>query len=130
MAVHRASVAIVLVEGNLLRARKTAGQQLAGGHRLRVRLLSGDGKSLHRAKNFGHPLRIIGEENGNLGANDLLAGTSPNGPLLTGNRATPSFQHKLIQVLAPHELHDLLTQRKLASAKVFQLGLEETRLVV
>jgi hypothetical protein len=121
---------IVLLKGNLLRARKTAREKLAGGHRFGVRLLSRDRKSLHRAKNFSHALRVIGEENSNLGANDLLARTGANSPLLSGNRASPSLQNKLVEVLTPHELHDLLTQRKLASAKVFQLGLEDTRLVV
>jgi hypothetical protein len=121
---------ITLLQRNLLRARKTAREKLAGGHRLRVRLLSRDRKSLHRAKNLSHALRVIGEENGNLRANDLLARASPNGALLTGDRPTTALQNKLIQVLASHELHHLLAQGQLASAKVLQLSLKDAGLVV
>jgi hypothetical protein len=123
-------VVITLLQRNLLRARKTAGEKLARGHGLRIRFLSRSRKSLHRPKHLGHPLGIVGEENGNLRANDLLARASANRALLPGNRASTSLQDKLIQVLAPHELHHLLAQGKLASPKVLQLGLKDAGLIV
>jgi hypothetical protein len=50
--------------------------------------------------------------------------------LLTGNRATASLQHKLVQVLASHELHHLLAQRKLAGPELLELGLKNPRLII
>jgi hypothetical protein len=119
-----------LLKRNLLSPRETAGQQLAGGDRLSVGFLSRSGKSLHRAKDFGHALGIIGEENGDLGANDLLAGTSANCPLLTGNRATASLENKLIEILTAHELHHLLAQSELAGSKLFELSLKDSGFVI
>jgi hypothetical protein len=113
-----------------LRPREAAGEKLASGHRLCVRLLTRGGKSLHRAKNLRHALRIIGKENGNLGANHLLARASPNGPLLAGNRTTASLENKLIEILSAHELHDLLAESELAGAKVLELRLKSTGLVI
>jgi hypothetical protein len=119
-----------LLQRNLLGTRETASQKLTGGHGLCVGFLSRRRKSLHRAQNLRHALGIIGEENGDLGANDLLAGTSANCPLLTGNRAPTSLENELIEVLASHELHDLLTESQLASPELLELRLKDTRLII
>jgi hypothetical protein len=117
----------VLRKGNLLRARKTTREKLTGGHRV---LLSRLGQSLHRAKNLRHPLRVIGEKHRNLGAHHSLVGTSPNGPLLTRNRATSSLQNELVQVLSAHKLHHLCTEGLLASPKVLGLRCESPKLII
>jgi len=119
-----------LLKRNLLRAREAAGEKLTRGHGLGIRLLSRRRKSLHCPEHFGHALGVIGEENGDLGANHLLAGTSPNRPLLSGNRTPTSLKNKLIEVLASHELHDLLAQSQLPGTKLLELGLKDTRLII
>jgi hypothetical protein len=119
-----------LLKGNLLGTRKATGQKLAGGHRTRIGILSRSGKSLHCAKNFGHALRVIGEQHRNLGAHNRLVRASPCGPLLTGNRTPTSLKNKLIEVLASHELHDLLAQSQLPGTKLLELGLKDTRFII
>jgi hypothetical protein len=121
---------IVLLEGNLLGARETTGEKLAGGDRARIGVLSGSGKSLHRAQDLGHALGVIGEKHRNLGADDGLGRASAGGPLLTGDGPTASLQHKLVQVLASHELHHLGTESLLPSPKVLRLGRKCTEFIV
>jgi hypothetical protein len=117
----------VLRKGNLLGPRETTRQKLTGGHRV---LLSRLGKTLHRAQDLRHPLRVISEKHRNLGADHGLVGTSPHCPLLARNRATASLQNELVQVLPAHKLHHLGTEGLLASPKVFGLCCESPKLVV
>jgi len=119
-----------LLQGNLLGARQATGEELAGHDRARIRLLSGSRKSLHRPKDFSHPLGVIGEEHGNLGADNGLVRASPCGPLLPGNCPPTSLQHELVEVLTPHELHHLGTERLLTSPKILGLRRQSPKLIV
>jgi len=124
------AVSSALLKGNLLGARETTRQELTGGHRARIRLLSGSRESFHGAQDLGHALRVIREQHRNLGADNGLVRASPRGPLLTGNRTSTPLQYELVEVLASHELHDLGAQGLLARTKLLGLGCQRPQLIV
>jgi hypothetical protein len=75
-------------------------------------------------------LGLVRKEQGNLRPYHLTVGASPSRPLLAGNRATPAIQHKLVEVLTPHELHHSPTQLNLPLTETANLGLETADLIV
>ena len=114
----------------MLCPRKATRKNLTDNDRPCVGLLSGRGNPLDRAKDLGHPLGLVGEEQRNLGTDNLARGAARRSSLLPGNRSTPALNDKLVEVLTPHKLRNLSSKLRLSIAKSLDLGLKSTDLVV
>jgi hypothetical protein len=109
---------------------KTTGQNLADNHRSLIGLLTGRRQTLDCTQHLCHPLRLIRKQKSDLGTDHLARRLAMRGPLLARNRATPTLEDKLVQVLPPHKLGDLTPKLNLAIPQGLDLRLESADLII